>query len=160
MWGASNPFQEHPAPSSAISSASSRMAIPGAFGLLCLGLPGVPGLGKQYFFHLQDHNLRHGQTLHDSIIALDFCVPLWALLATFLGINLGTTSTTGWATVVLRHHWKFGGYVARLPGNRWTKRVLNWRPASRQKVGRPFATWETYFEKFCRYNGLGTCFRS
>ena len=40
--------------------------------------------------------------------------------------------------------------------NRWTKRVLNWHPASRRKVGKQFATWETYFEKLCRYNGLGT----
>ena len=50
--------------------------------------------------------------------------------------------------------WRLRGAVARKSLDQ--KRVLNWRLASRRKVGRPFATWETYFEKFCRYNGLGT----
>ena len=60
-----------------------------------------------------------------------------------------------WGFVALRHYWKLARYVAHLPEDRWVRRLLDWKPCGRKKVGRPFFTWESKLEEFCRHKYLG-----
>lgn len=66
-----------------------------------------------------------------------------------------SSGTSDWATISLRQYWTFSGYVARLPSDRWVRRVLKWQPPGRQKVGRPYATWDSKLEDFFRFCDLG-----
>ena len=66
-----------------------------------------------------------------------------------------TPQTTAWPTLCLRQHWLLGGYVARLTDDRWARRILDWRPPGRRKLGRPTRTWESKFEEFCGACDLG-----
>lgn len=66
-----------------------------------------------------------------------------------------SSGIVAWPTLCLRQHWLLGGYVARLPDDRWARRILDWRPPGRRKLGRPTDTWESKFEEFCRACDLG-----
>ncbi|XP_044751721.1 uncharacterized protein LOC123311716 [Coccinella septempunctata] len=45
-------------------------------------------------------------------------------------------------TVVARLKWNWAGHVARMRGDRWTKRLLEWRPrADKRSRGRPPTRW-------------------
>ena len=66
-----------------------------------------------------------------------------------------SSGIVAWPTLCLRQHWLLGGYVARLPDDRWARRILDWRPPGRRKLGRPTHTWESKFEEFCRACDLG-----
>ena len=54
-----------------------------------------------------------------------------------------SSGIVAWPTLCLRQHWLLGGYVARLPDDRWARRILDWRPPGRRKLGRPTHTWES-----------------
>ena len=66
-----------------------------------------------------------------------------------------SSGIVAWPTLCLRQHWLLGGYVARLTDDRWARRILDWRPPGRRKLGRPTRTWESKFEEFCRACDLG-----
>ena len=53
------------------------------------------------------------------------------------------------------HYWKFGGYAANLPPERWISRVLAWNPLGRRRSGCPRTSWPSKFISYTRYRHLG-----
>ena len=62
-----------------------------------------------------------------------------------------------WSRVCLTQYWKFAGRIAKLPPQRWAKRLFLWNPVPVElaRLGRPAASWSTQLERFCRYKQLG-----
>ena len=60
-----------------------------------------------------------------------------------------------WSDTCLLQYWKLGSYVARLPAERWAKRVLEWEPDGRRSQGRPREVWDSKLAVFCTTNNLG-----
>jgi len=60
---------------------------------------------------------------------------------------------TDWITASRRQKWRFASRTARASDNRWSKRILEWRPFFRcqavRNVGRPFSRWEDVFVQVC-----------
>ena len=50
--------------------------------------------------------------------------------------------------------WKFASYVAVLPPERWTRRILEWNMRGPRKRGRPAYTWETALQKYSIWKGF------
>ena len=49
---------------------------------------------------------------------------------------------------------EFASYVATVPSERWTRRILEWNFSGRLKCGRPAYAWETSLAKYCFWKGL------
>ena len=60
-----------------------------------------------------------------------------------------------WSHCACSHYWKFARYVARLPSDRWVKRVLAWTPPGRRNSGRPPNSWDHKLISYCRYKNFG-----
>ena len=60
-----------------------------------------------------------------------------------------------WSDTCFLQYWKLGSYVARLPAERWAKRVLEWEPDGRRSQGRPREVWDSKLAVFCTTNNLG-----
>ena len=48
-----------------------------------------------------------------------------------------------WSVTRIKAVLKFASYVATLPSERWTRRILEWNIRGPRKRGRPAHTWET-----------------
>ena len=47
-----------------------------------------------------------------------------------------------WSVTCVEAVWKFASYVATLPPERWTRRILHWNIRGRRTRGRPAYTWD------------------
>jgi len=45
--------------------------------------------------------------------------------------------------------WRFAGHVARLNDDRWTKRLLQWRPREDGRMGRRYTQNGTQLDSTC-----------
>ena len=59
-----------------------------------------------------------------------------------------------WSVTCVEAVWKFASYVATLPSERWTRRILHWNIRGRRTRGRPAYTWETALERYCIWKGF------
>ena len=59
-----------------------------------------------------------------------------------------------WSVACIEAVWKFASYVATLPSERWTRRILHWNIRGRRTRGRPAYTWETTLERYCIWKGF------
>ena len=59
-----------------------------------------------------------------------------------------------WSVTCVEAVWKFASYVATLPSERWTRRILHWNISGRRTRGRPAYTWETALERYCIWKGF------
>ena len=59
-----------------------------------------------------------------------------------------------WSVACIEAVWKFASYVATLPSERWTRRILHWNVRGRRTRGRPAYTWETALERYCIWKGF------
>ena len=69
------------------------------------------------------------------------------LLSDYAGLKL-------WFVTCVEAAWKFASYVATLPAERWTRRILEWNITGRRKRGRPAYTWETALERHCSWKNF------
>ena len=65
-----------------------------------------------------------------------------------------------WSVTCVEAVWKFASYVATLPSERWTRRILEWnikgpRKRGKRKRGRPAYTWETALQRYSIWKGRG-----
>jgi len=65
------------------------------------------------------------------------------------------TNTCSWGRSCLRQHWKLASYIARLPPDRWVKRILHWLPVGRRSRGRPRDNWDAQIVDFCTQANIG-----
>ena len=49
--------------------------------------------------------------------------------------------------------WKFASYVATLPSERWTRRILEWNIRGPRKRGPPAYTSEKALQRYCIWKG-------
>ena len=59
-----------------------------------------------------------------------------------------------WSVTCIEAVWKFASYVAILPPERWTRRILAWNMKGPRKRGRPAYTWETALQKYSIWKGF------
>ena len=59
-----------------------------------------------------------------------------------------------WSVTCIEAVWKFASYVAVLPPERWTRRILEWNMRGPRKRGRPAYTWETALQKYSIWKGF------
>ena len=95
---------------------------------------------------------------------VDWCAWLWARLLTPIGHRHGTIScmdgtteyrycrTTLDCNLGLSH--AFASYVAILPPERWTRKILAWNMRGPRKRGRPAYTWETALQMYSIWKGF------
>ncbi len=50
---------------------------------------------------------------------------------------------TPWSVTSMEARWTFVSYVATLPSEKWTRRMLVWNTGALRTRGRPANTWET-----------------
>ena len=60
-----------------------------------------------------------------------------------------------WSVTCVETVWKFASYVATLPSERWTRRILEWNIRGPRKRGRPAYTWETVLQRYSIWKGGG-----
>ena len=58
-----------------------------------------------------------------------------------------------WSVTCVGAVWKFASYVATLPSERWTRRILEWNIRGPRKRGRPAYTWETALQRYSMREG-------
>ena len=61
-----------------------------------------------------------------------------------------------WSVTCVEAVWKFASYVATLPSERWTRRMLHWNIRGRRTRGRPAYTWGTALENIVFGKALTT----
>ena len=44
--------------------------------------------------------------------------------------------------------WQWAGHIARMNNDRWTKRILDWRPVNTRPTGRPPERWDSDIKRF------------
>ena len=59
-----------------------------------------------------------------------------------------------WSVTCIEAVWKFASYVAILPPERWTRRILAWNMRGPRKRGRPAYTWETALQMYSIWKGF------
>ncbi|MCV6576771.1 MAG: hypothetical protein OIF58_13650, partial [Cohaesibacter sp.] len=59
-----------------------------------------------------------------------------------------------WSVTCVEAVWKFASYVATLPSERWTRRILAWNIREPRKRGRPAYTWERALDKYSIWKGF------
>ena len=59
-----------------------------------------------------------------------------------------------WSVTCVEAVWKFASYVATLPSERWTRRILAWNIRGPRKRGRPAYTWERALDKYSIWKGF------
>ena len=60
-----------------------------------------------------------------------------------------------WSVTCVEAVWKFASYVATLPSERRTSRILEWNISGPRKRGRPAYTWETALQRYSISKGGG-----
>ena len=58
-----------------------------------------------------------------------------------------------WSVTCNEAVWNFASYVATLPSERWTHRILEWNIRGPRKRGRPAYTWQTTLQRYCIWTG-------
>jgi hypothetical protein len=90
-----------------------------------------------------------------------------AMERAMLGISLRDRKRNEWirrktgVTDVIRKikslKWEWAGHIARMEDERWTKRVLNWRPyENKRPIGRPPERWDDDIKRFMIRGQHGT----
>lgn len=73
--------------------------------------------------------------------------------------NSWLRSETGFEEVgrrVLQNKWRWAGHVARMKDNRWTRRIIDWRPyEGHRKQGRPERRWRDDIESAAERGWIG-----
>ena len=55
-----------------------------------------------------------------------------------------------WSAQCVYQYWSFAAYTQQLPETRLIKRILNWKPHGKVRVGRPRLTWIYKLEAYSR----------
>ena len=93
------------------------------------------------------------------LFGIDWSIPWHEILHAWherLYEIMGDIRVALWSERWLRHHWRFAGYVANLPPDRWLIRVLGWTPNGTRMPGRPRKAWDEDIASFCKAFGLGS----